>query len=67
MLINDLISVTVPHHTVQDTFGDGRLGGTTCGFPPCLVLSGGKKHQRIRARLLSQPHRGAVIDKEGSG
>lgn len=32
MLINDLISV--PHHTADDKFGDGRLGGTSCGFPP---------------------------------
>lgn len=31
-LINDLISV--PHHTADDKFGDGRPGGTTCGFPP---------------------------------
>lgn len=32
MLINDLISA--PHHTADDKFGDGKLGGTTCGFPP---------------------------------
>lgn len=31
-LINDLISV--PHHMADDKFGDGRLGGTACGFPP---------------------------------
>lgn len=43
MLINDLISVMVPHHTAEDKFREGRLGGTTCGFPPCLVLSEGGK------------------------
>ena len=41
MLINDLISALVPHHTAEDKFGDGRLGGTACGFPPCLAPSEG--------------------------
>lgn len=44
MLINDLISAMAPHHTADDKCGDGRLWGTTCGFPPCLLLpEGGKK------------------------
>lgn len=66
MLINDLISAMVPHHTSEETFWDGRPGGT-CGFPPCLELSEGQKHQSIRARLLSRPQRGAVADIGGSG
>lgn len=66
MLINDLISV--PHHTADDKFGDGRPGGTTCGFPPLFgaVRSGGGGHQS-RAELLSGLSRGAVRDKGGSG
>lgn len=38
MLINDLISAMVPRQTSEETFRDGRPGGT-CGFPPCLALS----------------------------
>lgn len=63
MLINDLISV--PHHTADDKFGDGRLGGTTCGFPPLFGAVGGG-HQS-GAELLSGLSRGAVRDKGGSG
>lgn len=37
MLINDFISVMVPHHTAEDWVGDGRPGGTTCGSPPHFV------------------------------
>lgn len=67
MLINDLISVMAPHHTADDKCGDGRLGGTTCGFPPCLVLSEGGKSIKAEQRLLSRPRRGAVIEAGGSG
>lgn len=32
--MNDLISVTVPHHTADDSCGDGRLGGHSMWAPP---------------------------------
>lgn len=32
--MNDLISVTVPHHTADDSCGDGRLGGHSMWVPP---------------------------------
>lgn len=53
MLINDLISV--PHHTADDKFGDGRLGGTTCGFPPLFGAVGGGASKRSRAVIRAQP------------
>lgn len=45
MLINDLISA--PHHSADDKFGDGRLGGTTCGFPP--LFGSVRKGEGIKA------------------
>ena len=47
MLINDWISA--PHHTADDKFGDGRLGGTTCGFPLLFGAVGGRRG--IKAEL----------------
>lgn len=54
-LINDLISV--PHHTADDKFGDGRPGGTTCGFPPLFgaVRRGGGASKPSRAVIRAQP------------
>lgn len=54
MLINDLISV--PHHTADDKLGDGRLGGTTCGFPPLFgAVRRGGASKPSRAVIRAQP------------
>lgn len=65
MLINDSISVKVPHHTADDKLGGGSSLRHIMWVSPLLVLSGGGRHQS-RAALLSPPRRGAVTDKGGS-